>query len=328
MGTTSEVDRMLAAWGDRVFNGGRVHKVPSRRGLTGLVCPKAAKAQGGGSIGARAGATRRMLAGIAKKTPQVMVRISGGGRGMRHIRAHLAYISRNGQLAIEDHNGDRHQGRDEIDMLGDEWQYGGFPVDEVSAWREAFNIVLSMPAGTDAEAVRCAAAEFAREEFGDHQYAMALHTHDTDPGRAPALHPHVHLVVKATMPDGLRLNPRKHDLQRWREGFAKSLREHGIEAEATKRIHRLQPVRGEKQAVRHMKSRGESLEVIGRTKADAARIGEARQAESRVMNEYRAMLMKLATADDGNDRSLAVEMVKGLRSVGRLSRDIEIEVAR
>jgi hypothetical protein len=122
MGATSEIDRMLAAWGDRVFNGGVVHKVPPRRGLTGLVFAKGANVRGGGSVGARAGATRRTLAGIAKKTPQVMVRISGGGRGMRHIRAHLTYISRNGQLAIEDHNGERYQGRDEIDMLGDEWQ--------------------------------------------------------------------------------------------------------------------------------------------------------------------------------------------------------------
>lgn len=328
MGATSEIDSMLAAWGDRVFNGGGVHKVPQRRGLTGLVFAKGAQVQRSGSIGARAGATRCTLAGIAKKTPQVMVRISGGGRGMRHIRAHLTYISRNGQLAIEDHTGERYQGRDEIDMLGDEWQFGGFPIDDVSAWRAAFNIVLSMPAGTNAEAVRRAATDFAREEFGDHQYAMTLHTHDTDPRREPAPHPHVHLVVKATTPDGLRLNPRKHDLQRWREGFAKSLREHGIEVEATKRIHRLQPTRGEKQAVRHMKERGEMFDVFGKTKADATRISEARLAENRVVNDYRAMLTRMALADDGNDRSLAAELVKSLRSVGRLSRDIEIEKAR
>jgi hypothetical protein len=128
------------------------------------VFAKGANVQGGGSVGARAGAMHRKLAGIAKKTPQVMVRNSGRGRGMRHIRAHLTYISRNGQLAIEDHNGERYQGRDEIDMLGDEWPFGGFPIEDVSAWREAFNIVLSMPAGLDAESVRRAAAEFAREE--------------------------------------------------------------------------------------------------------------------------------------------------------------------
>lgn len=79
MGTTSEIDRMLAGWGDRVFNGGGVYKVPPRRGLTGLVFVKGAKVQVGGSVGARAGATRRTLAGTAKKTPQVMVRIFGVG---------------------------------------------------------------------------------------------------------------------------------------------------------------------------------------------------------------------------------------------------------
>jgi hypothetical protein len=328
MGARSEIDRMLAAWGDRVFNGGGVHKVPPRRGLTGLVFAKGVRVQGGGSVGARAGATRRTLAGIAKKTPQVMVRISGGGRGMCHIRAHLTYISRNGQLAIEDHNGERYQGRDEIDMLGDEWQFGGFPIDDVSAWREAFNIVLSMPAGTDAEAVRRAAADFARKQFGDHQYAMALHTHDTDPGREPAPHPHVHLVVKATSPDGLRLNPRKHDLQRWREGFAKSLRHHGIEAEATKRIHRLQSERGEKQAVRHMKTRGKLFDAIGRTTVDGDRVSAARFVEHRTVNEYLAVLRMLASADDGEDRNLAVELVKGWRSDGRRLRSMEKEFDR
>ncbi|TAL64336.1 MAG: hypothetical protein EPN79_14420 [Burkholderiaceae bacterium] len=51
--------------------------------------------------------------------------------------------------------------------------------------------------------------------------------------RPAHISPPVHLVVKVTAMDGTRLNPRKADLHRWREGFAQALREHGVEAAAT-----------------------------------------------------------------------------------------------
>jgi hypothetical protein len=61
-----------------------------------------------------------------------MVRISGGGRGMRHIRAHLAYITRNGKLPAFDQNDDRFQWRGDLAELGQELQVGGFPIAESS----------------------------------------------------------------------------------------------------------------------------------------------------------------------------------------------------
>src|SRR5206468_12841234 len=51
--------------------------------------------------------------------------------------------------------------------------------------------------------------------------------------------PHVHLSVRAESKSGRRLNPRKADLNRWREVFAERLRDWGIDAEATR-----QPTRG------------------------------------------------------------------------------------
>ena len=78
-----------------------------------------------------------------------------------------------------------------------------------------------MPAGTPPDKVLEAAKKFAREEFAhqhQHRYAMALHVEQKD--NRP-VHPHVHLVVKAEHEyGGPRLNPRKADLQRWRERFA------------------------------------------------------------------------------------------------------------
>jgi hypothetical protein len=59
---------------------------------------------------------------------------------------------------------------------------------------------------------------------------MVLHDHQANP--------HVHLSVRAESRQGQRLNPRKADLQRWRETFAEKLRGWGIEAEATCQVTR------------------------------------------------------------------------------------------
>jgi hypothetical protein len=67
---------------------------------------------------------------------------------------------------------------------------------------------------------------------------MVLHTFETDPDPHPSPNSHVHLTVKAAGFDGTRRNFRKPDLQRWREEFVEALREHGIEATTTSRLHR------------------------------------------------------------------------------------------
>jgi len=90
--------------------------------------------------------------------------------------------------------------------------------------------MLSMPQGTDPRIVRQAAREFAQVELKDHAYVMVLHEHQANP--------HVHLAVRAESRFGVRLNPRKADLHRWRETFAEKLRGWGIEAEATRQATR------------------------------------------------------------------------------------------
>ena len=63
-----------------------------------------------------------------------------------------------------------------------------------------------------------------------HRYAMVLHTDQA--------HPHVHLVVKAEDEYGRRLHIDKPMLRDWREGFARTMREQGIAANATPRVIR------------------------------------------------------------------------------------------
>ncbi|EWS66063.1 hypothetical protein Y695_00670 [Hydrogenophaga sp. T4] len=74
--------------------------------------------------------------------------------------------------------------------------------------------MLSMPRGTDPLIVQKAAREFAQTELADHKYVMVLHDHQANP--------HVHISVRAESKSGRRLNPRKADLHRWRETFARS----------------------------------------------------------------------------------------------------------
>ena len=181
---------------------------------------------------------------------EVLVKISGGGRDADGVQAHFEYIDRHGKLDIETDHGEVLHGKRAATELINDWalDYGAVPGAPHSRSkvgpdgkrrqpRQAFNIVLSMPAGTPPQKVLKAVKKFAREEFAhQHRYAMALHAEEKG---KHGMHPHVHLVVKAEHEyGGSRLNPRKADLQRWRELFAEHLTALGVAATATRREDR------------------------------------------------------------------------------------------
>lgn len=120
---------------------------------------------------------------------------------MTAISALLSYVSKNGRLEIGDERGQTRQGKDVLRELVDEWHLGDTLSEDISDRREAFNIMLSMPRGTDPLFVRRAAREFAHSELSDHKYVMVLHDHQANP--------HVHLSVRAESRHGKRLSPRK-----------------------------------------------------------------------------------------------------------------------
>lgn len=197
-------------------------------------------------------AIRSRLARVAARTPEVMVKVTGRTRDPGHLAAHLTYITRNGELAAESRDGWEIVGRrDVIDMARD-WATAQI-ADSRSRPNSPFSIalILSMPAGTDAIGLRDAAHQFALATFGErHDYVLALHT---DTG-----HPHVHLTVRALGDDGRRLNPKKADLEVWRQGFAQALRDHGIGAEATPRRARGVTRKPERTALRKIRDRAEA----------------------------------------------------------------------
>lgn len=320
MSKLTDVDAALMRWTDR-FNE-RQTKRALARSITGLPVRR-----GGQSKLTTPSEVRRRLRGIVQRRPQVMVKISGGGRGMRPIRAHLNYISRNGQLPVETQDGERIVGHGDLATLAGEWQMGGFPIGENSNRREAFNIVLSMPAGTDAVALHRAARDFAKNEFSNYQYALVLHTLENDPNRNPSENPHVHLCVKTRGIDGVRLNPRKSDLRRWREQFAECLREHGVEAEATSRSARFQPVPGKRQAVYHQ-SPGNGIETnLGASDRKRGIVKAISDTEKNMLKGYSELARALAGSTTEADRDLAVAIVRNMKRIDDpiLHRDVVAE---
>lgn len=218
MMSRQSVDGVLVQWGERLF-------YPFNRRVRSAAAPSL-----GSAPSLRAALIRERIDRVARRAPQVMVKVTGGGRGMRAIAAHFRYISKNGGLDIEDDRGEVRAGKEALGDLIEQWRFGGSLIEDVSHRREAFNIMLSMPIGTDAALLNRAVREFAQAELLGHRYVMVLHEHQANP--------HVHLSVRAQSATGKRLNPRKSDLHRWRETFAEKLRGWGIEADATRQASR------------------------------------------------------------------------------------------
>jgi hypothetical protein len=202
-----------------------------------------------------------LIGRTVRRTPEVMVKVlTRGGGGLKAVRAHLDYVGRDGELAIETDDGRTVEGPEAVAELVEDWDLDVAgsrrngtlkPRDDARTPRLVHKIVLSMPAGTPSKSVLGAVREFAREEFGArHRYAMALHTDEP--------HPHVHLVVKAVSEQGERLNIRKATLRAWRQSFAEQLRRQGIAANATERAVRGEYAKAQRDGVYRTAARRES----------------------------------------------------------------------
>jgi hypothetical protein len=215
---------------------------------------------------------------------------------MKAIAAHFRYISKNGRLEIEDERGETLRGKDTLYELAEDWRLGGTLIDDIAEpgqRREAFNIMLSMPRGTDPLTVHWAAREFAKVELADHKYVMVLHDHQANP--------HVHISVRAESKHGKRLNPRKADLHRWRETFAEKLRERGVEAEATR-----QATRGRSRncdPLWRIKAREDGRLRSSRPTAKSS--AQARTTRAEAVEAWMQVGRALATSAEKADRDLA-----------------------
>ncbi|MEG3143553.1 relaxase/mobilization nuclease domain-containing protein [Sphingomonas sp. RT2P30] len=199
------------------------------------------------SYGVATGPTARAkLARIVRKAPEVVVKVTGRQRGGSHVKAHLDYIGRKGEVDIETRDGETLTAKEDIAERAAEWS-------DTVQWRSrptvsSVSLIFSMPEGTDPDKVLGAVRAVAHAELSDnHDYALALHT-DTP-------RPHVHLTVQAEGLDRTRFNPRPVQLNRFRERFARELRARGVAAEATPRRARGQGIAGSSMALVKLRAR-------------------------------------------------------------------------
>jgi hypothetical protein len=248
---------------------------------------------------------RGRLQGVAKRTRQVMVKITPGkNHTLRAVRKHLQYIGEDGQGVVHDQDGNEFKGKDAIEQLAWKWEHTGPQMPDETDKRLMFNIMFSMPEGTDERAVYAAVKATCEAEFAGHQWAMGQHFDE------PQVHCHV--AVKAEGMDGVRLNPRKADLQRWRERFAHELRSRGIEAEATKRATRLHQQRINKPwAVTRLEERNMPTNAKP-AETDALRVAKWKKTEQKAASSYDRIVDALYRSSDAADRILAKQLEESI----------------
>ena len=233
---------------------------------------------------------------VAKGSTEVMLKISSFGSsanvvpdGLTSVKGHLQYISRNGDVELETERGEILASREDVKSLAREWKQEFDDTRRHKQQRDTMHMILSMPEGTPQEAVRRGARAFLAETFApNHGYVFALHTDEP--------HPHVHVTVKMRGFDGTRLNPRKDDLQAWREGFALAMRDQGVDAEASPRASRGVVRKAERQVLRHIEHRTPSRvsaakvkEVADELTSTAGTPAQARPWEERIRTRQNAV---------------------------------------
>jgi len=258
------------------------------------------------------------IARTMRRTPEVMVKVSGGAKSVRGAVAHFRYVDRRGTLEIETDDGQTLSGKGAASQLVELWDLEATHSKDRNPYRGragraprklVHNLVFSMPNGTAPAKVQAAVRGFAREQFGlEHRYALVLHT-DQD-------HPHVHLAVKVVGESGRRLNIRKATLRQWRSAFAEQLRARGVAANATPRAERGQSRAPLKDAIYRAARRHASTHLLARLRRVSGQlqsggftpgVGKARLMETRraVVAGWSATAEALAAAGQG---ALATEV--------------------
>lgn len=254
----------IDGWFEKGF---RVRRQSAAKQAKGARRDRARSAAGGspakrGEVSFSPGAKASNVRAVARKAPEVMVKITGHSKGTKKAGAHLDYISRNGKVELTNEAGEVVTGARQVRAQTEILRAAQIP--EEGRQREFLHVVFSMPAGTPERGVREAVAEFCQEEFANRRYFMALHD-DKD-------HCHVHVCVGTRdidRADEARLSPRKDDLFRWRQGFADKLREQGIDAAASERRHRFNYRKAERAEVRQIRMDNPASPVFDKQRADA-----------------------------------------------------------
>lgn len=280
-------------------------KVPGRRDAGG--------SGGGGRV--TAGAVRERVQLVVSGAPPVRVKITGASTGMGKIRQHLRYITERGEV-LRDDQGREYATPEDVRVFGDHFQVGGSFIPSEGERREALQIALDMPPGTDAEAVQAAAVEFAQAELAGHRWAWVYHGHQE--------HPHVHMIVRIEGRNLQRLNPGPADLHRWRERFAKALRARGVPAQGTSRL-----VRG---SVRNAEplwvTRARKAGTLRQEPPLSNRVTHSSEAMERTLKAWAHVHAALAESPEAADRELAAQVRGFVNNMPMVAHVVGVELGR
>ena len=278
------------------------------------------------------------IARTVRRVPEVMVKVLPRGvTTLTAVQNHLDYIGRDGELDLENDDGEKLRGEQASQNLLKDWD---LDVDEHRRQsdlastrgkgppRLVHKVMFSMPARTPPQKVLTAVQNFCREEFAlKHRYVMALHTDEP--------HPHVHVVIKAVDEQGQRLNIRKATLRDWRSEFARHLRALGVPANATDRYVRGESKQRKSDGIYRSAERGASshmrervLSVAAEVRAGAIKVepGKAKllQTRAHVEGGWRAVGDMLSTA---GRPELAAEVRQFVRNMPSARTEREILAA-
>jgi hypothetical protein len=220
----------------------------------------------------------QQIARTVARTPEVMVKVlPAGASSAAALRQHLAYVGRQGDVALLTDDGQQLESCDATADLVEDWdldlaesQSGLGGLRGRQGPKLVHKVVFSMAAGTPPDKVLAAVQGFCRQEFAlKHRYLMALHTDEP--------HPHVHVVIKAVSEQGERLNIRKATLRSWREEFASQLRLVGVVANATPRQVRGETRPRKSDGIFRAARRGASTHMHQRVEAAAVELRKAQR---------------------------------------------------
>lgn len=320
MGNNVNVD--FSTWGERLFFSKHVRRTRAINyrviGSNNVSIGFKRSVGISGSSGRRKG-LRDRFSRIANNVPEVMVKITGSDHSAKMLKAHIDYISRNGEVPLITEQQENIHERIPKKELQERWGYdlteGG-----KNTYAESYHIVFSMPPNTPRIEFRQATEKTINELFFGHQYYYAEHQ-DTE-------HPHLHVVVKALDINGKRLSTKKADLHRWRMHYARTLREYGIQAEASKRAQRAKILKGDKSKLYQLKKRGQEPILNQEQKVkqwekaksgidyqDSIAIKKARKTRYAVINLYNSMIKELDKSTSSDDKQLAEDLRKYLKSM-------------
>jgi len=169
-----------------------------------------------------------MRSAAIAKTSQAVVKVIGYTHSQKSLKRQIDYISRNGEEPLENEVGMPSGGDDIADQVVDDWGNKAEPQPSKNGKpdRISMHLMIAMPYGTDVEAFKEIAREWGEQAFGNRQYVFAVHNDKQ--------HPHAHFLVALRDDNGKKLNPRKADLQAWRESFAEIRTEKGYPTAATR----------------------------------------------------------------------------------------------